>query len=198
MIIEDKNGMGMDMKGKSHALLGNYLAEEYLDGVSAPCVKAFLVGCIEPDRNPATYLKGSLRSQWLRGHNWGNAQKYMERLCDRLERKEKLGIFSWYCLGKLIHYTVDAFTYAHNEEFTENLKQHNAYERALEEYFLDHFGELAAVKPAASGNAMETIRSYHESYLNDPFDIRTDCRYAMTVCCCVLALLVPGKLLCGI
>lgn len=186
------------MKGKSHAMLGNYLAEEYLDGVSARCVKAFLVGCIQPDRNPATYLKGSLRCQWLRGHNWGNAQKYMQRLCQRLERKEKLSIFSCYCLGKLIHYTVDAFTYAHNEEFTEDLKEHNAYERELQEYFLDHFGELAIAGRPASGGTMEAIRAYHESYLEGPFDIRTDCRYAMTVCCCVLAMLVPSKLLCGV
>lgn len=57
------------MRGKSHRCLGQYLVEHYMENIPGRYVKAFLVGCIEPDRNPVTYLKGSLRFQWLRGHN---------------------------------------------------------------------------------------------------------------------------------
>lgn len=47
------------MRGKSHRCLGNYLVQRYMGDAPQSHIKAFLLGCIEPDRNPATYLKGS-------------------------------------------------------------------------------------------------------------------------------------------
>ena len=105
------------MRGKSHRCLGKYLVQHYMSDTPERYVKAFLLGCIEPDRNPATYLKGSIRCQWLRGHNYRNARRFMRAISARLEKKEKLGLFDYYTLGKLIHYTTDAFTYAHNDTF---------------------------------------------------------------------------------
>ena len=105
------------MRGKSHRCLGKYLVQHYMSDTPERYVKAFLLGCIEPDRNPATYLKGSIRCQWLRGHNYRNARRFMRAISARLERKEKLNLFDYYTLGKLIHYTTDAFTYAHNDTF---------------------------------------------------------------------------------
>ena len=52
------------MRRKSHKLLGEYLAREYMTDIPKSYVCAFLIGCVEPDRNPATYLKGSLKFQW--------------------------------------------------------------------------------------------------------------------------------------
>ena len=101
---------GCPMKGKSHRLLAQYLIDQYLSGQPRRCTRAFLLGCVQPDRNPTTYLKGSFREQWLRGHNWGNSQRYMQRLCRRLERKRKLGMLSCYNLGKLVHYTTPSGT----------------------------------------------------------------------------------------
>ena len=98
------------MRGKSHRCLGQYLVEKYMPHAPKRYIRAFLIGCIEPDRNPVTYLKGSIRCQWLRGHNYENARRYMRRLSERLERKERLFLIDYYALGKLIHYTVDAFT----------------------------------------------------------------------------------------
>ena len=76
------------MRGKSHISLGYYLIDRYLSHVPRRYQRAFLLGCIEPDRNPATYLKGSVRFQWLRGHNYLNAQQFMQRIAARLEKKE--------------------------------------------------------------------------------------------------------------
>ena len=92
------------MRGKSHRCLGKYLVQHYMSDTPERYVKAFLLGCIEPDRNPATYLKGSIRCQWLRGHNYRNARRFMRAISARLEKKEKLGLFDYYTLGKLIHY----------------------------------------------------------------------------------------------
>ena len=46
------------MKKRSHKLLGIYLAERYMDDATKACRKAFVFGCVEPDYNYASYLKG--------------------------------------------------------------------------------------------------------------------------------------------
>lgn len=180
------------MRGKSHRDLGRYLAQQYLNAAPRRYVKAFLIGCVEPDKNPITYLKGSLRRQWLRGHNYGNAQRYMQRICLRLECKQRLKLLDYYTIGKLIHYTTDAFTYAHNREFTRKLGDHRAYEEALQAHFLQYLESEPHVETSPHPSVMGMIRAYHRDYIRHPADIRTDSRYALNACCCVLALLLAN------
>lgn len=183
------------MRGKSHRCLGQYLAEHYLTDVPKPFVNAFLIGCVEPDRNPVTYLKGSLRCQWLRGHNYRNARRFMRQISWRLEKKEKLNLYDYYTLGKLIHYTTDAFTYAHNDMFSTNLGEHREYEAALQEHFLHYLQEDPEVDPHTARSIMEAIYSYHREYEHLDADIYTDARFALTACCCVLAVLFAKPIL---
>ncbi len=174
------------MRGKSHQYLGRYLAGKYMTAVPRRYVRAFLIGCVEPDRNPATYLKGSLRSQWLRGHNWGNAQNYMQRVSLRLERRERMRLLDYYTMGKLVHYTTDAFTSAHNEEFGDSLSDHRTYEAALQDYFLNFLSQNPQVRTDARESVMDTIRAFHQDYIRRPTDIHTDARFAVIVCCMVV------------
>ena len=88
------------MRGKSHCQLGAFLASTYFPQIPPLYRRAFLLGCIEPDRNPATYLKGSIRAQWLRGHNFENAKNFMTRIARRLEAKPRWGFFDYYTAGK--------------------------------------------------------------------------------------------------
>ena len=180
------------MRGKSHRDLGKYLAQRYMQHLPKTYVRAFLIGCVEPDRNYATYLKGSLRAQWLRGHNFENSSRFMQRLAARLESKSRLSLFDCYAAGKLIHYTVDAFTYVHNSVFQEPLAQHREYEAALQNYFLNFLSEGSPMRLGSSGTIMDTIRSYHQRYISRPADIRRDSRYAFAV-----TNLVAGRLFCG-
>ena len=131
------------MRGKSHRCLGKYLVQHYMSDTPERYVKAFLLGCIEPDRNPATYLKGSIRCQWLRGHNYRNARRFMRAISARLEKKETLGLFDYYTLGKLIHYTTDAFTYAHNDTFPTAM--HISAVIAIEDKLLPAIDHLVAI-----------------------------------------------------
>lgn len=183
------------MRGKSHRCLGQYLVQHYMDNLPQRYVRAFLLGCIEPDRNPATYLKGSIRCQWLRGHNYQNARRYMRHISWRLEKKEKLHLLDYYTLGKLIHYTTDAFTYAHNNTFTTKLGDHREYEAALQEHFLGYLEENPQVDTRDARTVMEAICSYHREYIDKPADIRTDSQFALTACCCVLAVLFSNRIL---
>ena len=177
------------MRRKSHRCLGEYLIQHYLSDVPSQCKNAFLIGCIEPDLNPATYLKGSLRCQWLRGHNYRNARRFMRNISRRLEKKEKLNLWDYYTLGKLIHYTADAFTYAHNEAFSTSLGDHREYEAALQEHFLRYIQEDPEVDMQTSKSIMEAIYSYHKAYEANTADIHADAKFALTVCCCILAVL---------
>ncbi len=177
------------MRGKSHRCLGHYLVQHYMRHIPARHQKAFLWGCIEPDRNPATYLKGSLRHQWLRGHNYFNARRFMRHLSWRLEQKNQLNLFDYYSLGKLIHYTTDAFTYAHNAHFPADLSEHREYEAALQNHFLEYLQADPQVTPENARSIMEAIYRYHREYCELPADVHTDAKFALTACCCVLAIL---------
>lgn len=183
------------MRGKSHICLGNYLLQRYLPDLSPFKSKAFLLGCIEPDRNPVTYLKGSLRFQWLRGHNFRNAQRFIGRIAVRLERKNNLNLFDYYTLGKLIHYTADAFTFAHNDTFPEKLSQHRDYEERLQNCFLSYIRTDPQVDVRYAKTIMEAIHSHHREYTGSSAGIHTDCRFALQACCCVLAVLLTPRLI---
>ncbi|MBQ2854571.1 MAG: zinc dependent phospholipase C family protein [Oscillospiraceae bacterium] len=183
------------MRGKSHICLGQYLIKHYMPDLPRKHEQAFLLGCIEPDRNPATYLKGSLRCQWLRGHNYRNARRFIRRISLRLEGKRRLNTLDYYTLGKLIHYTADAFTYAHNADFPESLSDHREYEAALQTYFLRFMQDDPQVDIALTGSIMEGISRYHREYSQEAGNIRRDCRYALRACCCVLALLMTPRII---
>ena len=177
------------MRGKSHRQLGAYLARTYFPNIRPSCRTAFLIGCIEPDRNPATYLKGSIRAQWLRGHNYENARFFMERIAHRLENKSHWSWVDYYTAGKLIHYTMDAFTYAHNAEFPTQLQRHREYEAALQDYFLSFLKNHKPESSPQGASIMETISLQHRNYLRREPDILRDSRYAFAVSCCVAGML---------
>lgn len=176
-------------KAHSHRLLGNYLAYNYMSGSANRYRRAFLLGCISPDTNPTTYLKGSIRHQWLRGHNWNNAKRYITRISNRLEGKEKLKLLDYYKLGKLIHYTLDAFTQAHNAHFTKDLKEHRLYEDNLQRHFTDYLTRPKHIVPPEENGIFALIHRYHQDYLRSPKGISTDTKYAFTVCCLIFSIL---------
>lgn len=183
------------MRGKSHISLGHYLLRRYLPDLPKRYCSAFLLGCIEPDRNPATYLKGSLRCQWLRGHNYRNAKRFMGRISLRLEQKKRWNLFDYYTLGKLIHYTADAFTYAHNESFTDKLSDHREYEAKLQNHFLDYLQDNPQVDVRLARSIMDGIACYHREYTSESHDIHRDSRFALQACCCVLAILLTPRII---
>lgn len=183
------------MCGKSHRCLGQYLAQRYMSHVPRHCVRAFLIGCVQPDKNPATYLKGSIRYQWLRGHNFRNSRRYMRKLSNRLERKKSLNCLDYYALGKLIHYTADAFTLAHNECFPNNLELHRQYEAELQSQFLNYLCTDPEVNIVLAKSIIETITNYHKEYRSQIPHIHTDMIYTLAVCCSILASIHVNRIL---
>lgn len=183
------------MRRDSHKLLGQYIADKYLEGRSRLCVEAFKFGCIEPDINPATYIKGSRKVERLRGHNFLNAENYMRRSVAKLERKGVKGILSHYRMGKLVHYITDGFTFAHNAEFPGTLKDHTRYEHGLNNYFLDYLRskEHSVKEGTHSLPAFSFIQHQHREYSRRPSEMAKDAEYAVATAFRVVANLLGGK-----
>ena len=180
------------MRAESHIRLGKYLAENHMHSASQLQIRFFLLGCIQPDRNPATYLKGSLHHRWLRGHNYRNASRFMYRISRRLERKTRFRLQDYYTLGKLIHYTADAFTRVHNDPAPTGLGAHMEYEDTLQRYFLPYLAGDPEVEVSVCGSIMETVCACHSRYRTQNPDVSTDARFALAACCAVMTILFPA------
>ena len=164
------------MKRKSHLGLGKKLSFEYFASASKCGRSAFLLGCMQPDWNPTTYLKGSRTYQWLRGHNYENARRCMERLAARLEGREKWGVISYY----------------HNNWFDEDLSVHCEYENRLQEHFLSRLERPWTPRRellVKSDTIAELIHRTHLRYESHGGDLITDSRYVFAVATEVLSLL---------
>lgn len=181
------------MRQKSHLYLGHYLLDRYMQNTSHSKQRAFLLGCIQPDRNPFTYLKGSIRYQWLRGHNFPNTKSLIRRISRRLEKKNTLTVVDYYTLGKLIHYTADAFTRAHNRGFSTNLAVHRQYEEYLQIRFLQYLREDPHVNIGRYASIMDAIYGHRYLYCRAAADISTDVSFVLAACCCVVSLLPANK-----
>ncbi len=181
------------MNKNSHKQIALHYARRYLTAHPSPCRSLFILGCMEPDVNPSTYLKGSIRHQWLRGHNWKNAKGYIMRLSRRLESRQHLRYMDFYILGKLIHYTLDAFTYAHNSHFPGNLFRHREYEKRLEDFLSQYFEACLPLQSTQKGSLFQIIRHYKAAYHNSPVGFAADLLYGKSACNAIFEkLLLPS------
>ncbi len=173
------------MNRHSHIYIGQRVLLTHFPGATVSQKNAFMLGCVYPDRNPFTYLKGSIHHRMLRGHNWSNASKLIRRLCHRVEGRQELDIYTAYCLGLLLHYCCDAFTYAHNQSFRQNLKQHRSYEAHLHRQLMrGDFPEAPSSMPAR--DLWQEISLLHSQYRKEPCTAATDSRYiflAVSIVC---------------
>ncbi len=123
------------MKTKDHFILGNNLAANYLNSISSVYRKAFILGNIFPDINVFSYLRGTFSHKKISGHSFECSADCIKKLTDNLHNIKKFSISDYFNLGKLIHYTADAFTFAHNNCFYGNLISHIQYEEKLHSEF---------------------------------------------------------------
>ena len=76
------------MRTADHMNLSRYIMDHMDAGASKLKKAAFIFGSIEPDINMLTYFRGSIRDEEkLRGHNYENVMKYMEKLTKKLEKE---------------------------------------------------------------------------------------------------------------
>lgn len=181
------------MKLECHKALGTFLLGQYLSNASPAAQQAFLLGCQFPDRNPTTYLKGSLRHNWLQGHHFDNSLKFMTTLCNRLEAKSSYSIYDYYSLGKLMHYVADAFTHCHNSNFFGSLSEHREYENRLNSIYSSKLKTQSTKSTIWKNSAIGTVLFHHKDYMLLPPSPLHDAAYSVGVCSALMKLLT-GKL----
>ena len=68
------------MKKKDHLMLASFILSLAGSSVLSLHSAAFTAGCIEPDLNVFTYLRGSRKEKKFHGHNAGNCRTHLEKL----------------------------------------------------------------------------------------------------------------------
>ena len=140
---------------------------------------AFLFGSFQPDCNPLTYLKGSRRAYKLRGHNFTNSQPYINAHIKLLQQRTRWNIWQYYTLGKLTHYLADAFTFPHNETYTDSLLEHRRYEDDLRPQFARYLADCAPFRARSEKDVADAIHQLHQQYLAARSDLRRDIRFIL-------------------
>lgn len=179
------------MKKRSHKLLASTLLEcEH--GFSARRYElAFLFGSFQPDCNPLTFLKGSLRAYKFRGHNFSNSQVYINSRIRRLQERDRWNIWQYYTLGKLTHYLADAFTFPHNENYPDSLIAHRAYEDDLRVYLAEYLRSHPLCLERIRRDPMAAIEELHRRYMETQADVDQDARYILQANLLLMAALQP-------
>lgn len=152
---------------------------------------AFLFGSFQPDCNPLSYLKGSLRGRMLMGHNFSNSQRYIDVQIGRLQNKTGWTTWQYYTLGKLTHYLADAFTFPHNETYSDNLLAHRQYEDALRGNFARYLREHPLCCAHPRENVAASIDRLHRQYLDAVSDWQRDIQYILEANEMLMASIVP-------
>ena len=165
------------MRTTDHLLLGQYLLSQSASPMLHRHRHAFLLGCVEPDCNVLSYLRGMRRGEKLHGHNAENSSAFLKRCMADFDRNGISTAWDYFRLGTLLHYAADAFTAPHNRFWTGSLLEHRAYEAALHRRF-------AAMLESARLDRL-VYREYaplHEDYCAETPGMETDFRYILTDC----------------
>ena len=179
------------MISKDHRLLGEFLARHIIKNKSLLATRLFITGCVFPDHNPLTYIRGMFMGHPLKTHFLFLSYPEIMRLCDKLENRKRLYIWDYYTLGALLHYTADAFTFPHNEHFTGNMLEHARYEhgqlhQTFEQYLTGEF--RIGMYNQNNTQSMESYFSdMHKSYTETEPTALCDTKYICRVCSAICA-----------
>ncbi len=179
------------MLSKDHRLLGEYLAGQMIGHTSPLAIRLFIKGCVFPDHNPWTYLRGVFMWHPFKTHFVFLSYPEIMRLCEKLENRTRLYLWDYYTLGALLHYAADAFTYPHNELFTGSMLEHARYERSeLHQTFSRYLSEEFSISTAQADSTAsigECFAKLHSAYMQAEPSARCDSMYICRACTVICA-----------
>ena len=169
------------MRSEDHLALGCYLlAQENVPQLRRHCI-AFLLGCIEPDYNQFSYLRGILHHRKFRGHNAENSFAFLTRCRTYFALHEASSAWDFFRLGTMLHYAADAFTWPHNSFWPGSLLDHVRYEKALHPVFTQFLTDQPEPDPTCFDE-----KSLHEAYAAAAHSLETDCKFIFAACSSLL------------
>ena len=180
------------MQKRSHKLLASTLLKNQHGFTARRFELAFLFGSFQPDCNPLTYLKGSLRAYKLRGHNYSNSSLYIAAHIVSLRRHQNWTMWQYCTLGKLTHYLADAFTYPHNETYPESLLAHRQYEDQLRTYLAEYLQQCSLLRQQFREDLAAALEELHRQYLEQRSTMQRDVQYILQATSLLMAGCCPG------
>ena len=175
-----------------HIRMGKDLCQKYLNDVSYAGRFLFRLGNIVPDYLPPTYLKGITRDKKPLGHNYDNCRISVKLRINWLNFKKHWGLFSYFALGVLMHYTADSFTYPHNNFFDGSLHDHAVYEQVLHQKLWKR-NAVPVITTEMARTAKEDLFSFferqHEEYAANRKEMSDDIAYIKRNCFLLMDLL---------
>lgn len=136
---------------------------------------AFEYGCISPDVNPLTYVKG---------HTYAGTASYVKNVLTRLHGNLKSSV-DYFDLGRAVHFIGDYFTFPHTSEFHGTLSEHISYEKRLHRYIINETNDILTESRLDLSNAKKCINlleSVHKKYYSTKNSIAKDWNYIRFVC----------------
>ena len=180
------------MQKRSHKLLASTLMQCEHGFGARRFEWAFLLGSFQPDCNPLTYLKGSLRAYKLRGHNFSNSQAYINAHIRRLQRRTRWSVWQYYTLGKLTHYLADAYTYPHNENYPDTMLNHHNYETDLRAFLRGYLAHQYICRQQARRDLIAALEELHEQYMATRASLYRDANYILKATGLLMAGCLPA------
>ena len=180
------------MQKRSHTLLAQTLLRTESGFGARRFEWAFLFGSFQPDVNPFSYLKGSVRYHKLKGHNYVNSRQYINAQIRKLQKRNRWTVWQYYTLGKLTHYLADAFTFPHNEHYPDSLIAHRAYEDALRVYFAEYLQSRTLRLERARRDLTLAIDELHRKYMETQADVGQDARFILEANLLLMAGCLPA------
>lgn len=171
----------------NHMLLANAVLKTYGGFRHPRFEKAFVCGSISPDCNPLTYFKGSIEYNFLHGHNYVNARRWMFRAIRRLQRHSHWTLWDYYTLGKITHYLGDAFIYPHNEHYPHGPVGHRLYEVEFRGAFKRYMADNPPVVCLGKPQLVEAIKTLHAQYMESSSVVQRDMGYIVKAVSMVMA-----------
>ena len=129
------------------------------------------------------------------GHNFTNSRAYINQTIRALRRREEWSTWQYYTLGKLTHYLADAFTFPHNETYTDTLAAHHRYETALREELAARLRARTLPGARRCEDLIAAIDTLHRQYLAAASDRGRDIAYILEVTELLMVSLLPAHVL---
>ena len=180
------------MQKRSHKLLANSLLRSHRGFAARRYELAFLFGSFQPDCNPLTFLRGIRFTHKPQGHNFISTQLYINRRIRDLQRRSEWSIWQYYTLGKLTHYLADAFTYPHNEHYSDSLMNHHRYETELRQCLAEHLSRTEPLKQQLRHELTDALDQLHRQYMESRSNLEQDIRYILEATALLMAGCAPS------
>lgn len=162
------------METKDHFHLAKLITANDLFGTPAQCT-AFEYGCISPDINPLTYIKGHTYSATI-----GNVKKMLQKLHGKLKSPA-----DYFQLGRAVHFIGDYFTFPHTPLFSGSLSEHRSYESCLHRLISEEntpLGDISAEYFTDADKCIGMIERLHKKYSGLKNSISTDWSFIRYAC----------------